>query len=211
MKRTPCLGMFLGLVIGACTAPEPARNPKKHPVLFATPPTLEAQAQEASSASRPRKEHLALEPLVGAWKTELVSVAVDGTESDPHPGTATVQPVLGGRYYTWDATLDVGAKVYETTGYLGYDINSAEYQLLMISDLATGMSVAHGRGDIEAKGIQLVIEVVDPSTGAIKRAQSTLRVVNKDHFVLEQLGLDPNGEQRIVRRTHYRRRGAAKS
>lgn len=205
MKRT----LFLGLLLCACTAPEPTRSAKKQPVLFAPPPTLEAQAHDASIASRPHKEHIALQPLVGTWKTQLVDVAADGTESDPHAGTATVQSVLGGRYYTWDATLDVGSNVYETTGYLGYDVNGGEYQLLMISDLATGMSVAHGRGDIAGKGIQLVIEVVDPASGAIKRAQSTLRIVDENHFVLEQLGIDPSGEQRIVRRTHYTRTGLA--
>jgi hypothetical protein len=100
--------------------------------------------------------------------------------------------------------------VYATSCYLGYDVNQAEYQLLMISYLATGMSFAHGRGDIDGKGIQLTIEVLDPASGAIKRAQSTLRLVNHDHFVLEQLGIDPSGEQRIVRRTHYWRTGVAK-
>ncbi len=210
MKRTLCLGLCLciGHLLSACTASEPTRAPKKQPVLFAQPPTLEEQARDASIASRPHKEHIALEPLVGSWKTQLVSVALDGTESDPHPGTATVQPVLGGRYFTWDATLEVSSNVYETTGYLGYDVNGGEYQLLMISDLATGMSVAHGRGEIEGKGIQLAIEVVDPGSGAIRRAQSTLRIVDKNHFVLEQLGLDATGEQRIVRRTHYWRTGA---
>jgi hypothetical protein len=207
MKRTLCLLLLLS----ACTAPEPTRSEHKGAILFAPPPTLEQQAQDAEQATQPRKEHFALDPLVGTWTTRMVDVAVEGKESDPHVGSAKIMWVMGGRYLNWDATLDIGTEVHETMGYLGYDLNQAEYQLLMISDLATGMSVARGRGDIAGKGIRLTIEVIDPVSGAIKRAQSTLRVMDKDHFVLEQLGIDAQGEERIVRRTHYRRSGVSAS
>jgi hypothetical protein len=210
MKRTICVSL-LAAVSSACTASEPTRSEHKPAALFAPPPTLEDQAKDAEQGSKPRKEHYSLDPLVGTWTTRLVNVAADGTESDPHLGNAKIMWVMGDRFLNWDATLDIGPQVHETMGYFGYDLNQGEYQLLMISDLTTGMSVAHGRGDINAKGIRLTIEVVDPTSGAIKRAQSTLRLVDKNHFLLEQLGVDPQGEERIVRRTHYQRRGASAS
>lgn len=197
------------LLLPACVASEPTRSEHKPAILFAPPPTLEDQARDAMQASQPRREHHALDPLVGTWTTRLVDVAADGKESDPHPGSANIKWVLGGRYLSWDATLEIGGDVHETTGYLGYDLNQGEYQLLMISDLATGMSVARGRGDIGGKGIRLSIEVVDPTSGAIKRAQSTLRIIGKDRFELDQLGIDTSGEERIVRRTHYQRAHSA--
>jgi hypothetical protein len=207
MKRL----IFLTLLLPSCVASEPTRAEHKPTNLFAPPPTLEDQAKEAAKASQPRREHHALDPLVGTWVTKLVDVSPDGKESDVHAGSARISWVLGGRYLSWDATLEIGGDVHETTGYLGYDLNQGEYQLLMISDLATGMSVARGRGDIAAKGIRLSIEVVDPTSGAIKRAQSTLRLIDKDHFELDQLGIDTTGDERIVRRTHYRRTHSAVS
>lgn len=193
----------------ACVASEPRLQNRNVAVVFAAPPTLEQQAADAERASQPRAEHHALDPLAGSWSTSLVSVSPEGAESDPHPGSAQIRLVLGGRYLDWDATLEIGGVVHETTGFLGFDLNDGEYENLMISDLATGMSVAHGRGDIAGAGIKLVLEVADPSSGAIKRAQSTLRLVDKDHFVLEQLGIDAQGNERIVRRTHYRRANVA--
>jgi hypothetical protein len=172
---------------------------------LSAPPTVEEQAREAERASRPRSEHRALEVLVGKWRTALVDVGVDGSESGSRGGSAVIEWVLGGRYLDWRATLELGGEVHETHGYLGYDLNQREYQMLMISDLASGMSVARGRGDLSGAGIKLVLEVVDPGSGAIRRAQSGLRVVGRDHFVLEQVGMDGEGNERIMRRTHYRR------
>jgi hypothetical protein len=75
----------------------------------------------------------------------------------------------------------------------------------MISDLSTGMGVARGRGDIAGTGIRLMIEIPDPETGALRRAVSTLRLVDKSQFVIEQYGADANGRERVVRRTHYQK------
>jgi hypothetical protein len=212
MLCTVFLGASAGvLLLSACTAPEPKMPTKNAAVLFAPPPTLEQQATEAEKASRPRSQHKALDPLVGVWTTTLVNVSAEGVESDPHAGQSTIQWVLGNRYLSWEATLEVGSHVHETMGFLGYDLNTGEYQNLMISDLATGMSVARGRGEPSTGGIKLGLEVADPATGAIKRAQSTLRLIDGNHFVLEQLGIDTTGVERIVRRTHYRRLGSVRA
>jgi hypothetical protein len=210
MKRMICSLIPLVLLVSACTAPDPRLPTKNAAVLFAPQPTLEEQAAEAERNSHPRNQHRALDPLVGVWTTTMVNVSQEGTESDPHAGQATINWTLGNRYLHWEATLEVGSRVHETTGYLGYDLNTGEYQNLMISDLATGMSVARGRGDLDGSGIKLGIEVADPVSGAIKRAQSTLRLLDRNHFVLEQLGIDAQGIERIVRRTHYRRLGSVR-
>ncbi|MBL8857927.1 MAG: DUF1579 family protein [Planctomycetes bacterium] len=143
--------------------------------------------------------------FVGSWETVVVDVSESGVESDARPGRATIEWIFGGRYLRWDAVLELGGETHATTGYLGYDVNQAEYQLLMISDLATGMGVAHGRGEPNSKGITLTLEIVDPRSGALQRARSVLRVLGADHFVLEQMAGDGSGGERVARRTHYRR------
>ena len=199
MKR---LALCLCVLVPACVSSDPVRNPRPAATL-PTPEAIEAQAREAASASRPRKEHKALETLVGNWQTSVATVDADGHESDARSGRATIESMFGGRYLNWSAWLDLAGETHATTGYLGFDVNQLEYQLLMISDLATGMSVARGRGDVKGGGVRFTIEIPDPESGALRRAVSTLRVVDANHFVLEQIGADPNGKERVVRRTHY--------
>jgi hypothetical protein len=76
----------------------------------------------------------------------------------------------------------------------------------MISDLATGMGVARGGGALEHEGIAFTLEQFDPQSGLRLRMTSILRALARDHFVLEQIGTDAEGEERVVRRTHYHRR-----
>ena len=79
---------------------------------------------------------------------------------------------------------------------------------MMISDLATGMEIARGSGEIRGAGIVFEIEQVDPATGARLVARSRLRTVSADHFVLEQLEPMPSGKDRVTRVWHYRRAAA---
>lgn len=199
MKRAALSVCFL---VSACVASDPVRNPPAA-VDLPTREAIEAQAREAASTSKPRKEHRALEALVGHWDTKVVTVAADGMESEARPGRATIESVLGRRYLNWSAWLELGGETHATTGYLGFDVNQSEYQLLMISDLATGMGVARGRGDLRGGGVRFTIEIHDPESGALRRAASTLRVVDAQRFVLEQMGIDSSGKERVVRRTHY--------
>lgn len=196
------IAAFFGLLCAACVASEPVRAPRRVD-LPTSAPTIESQAREAANASRPRKEHRALEALVGTFDTRVVSVGANGEETDPRPGRAVIETTLGGRYLKWEAVLDLGDETHATTGFLGFDLNQSEYQLLMISDLSTGMGVARGRGDMHGTGIRFAIEIPDPETGALRRAVSTLRVLDANRFVLEQLGVDGAGRERVVRRTSY--------
>jgi hypothetical protein len=193
------------LLLAACVSNEP--RPSLQPIVVgAVPqPTLEELAADAERTNQPRGEHRRLDVLAGNWTTSFVAVAADGKESDAHAGEAHIAWTLGGHYLEWDSTLQLATGTRASRGFLGYDTNHAEYQLVMISDLATGMGVTRGNGDITGAGIRFVLEVVDGRDGAIKRAQSVLKVIDRDHFVLDQISLGPEGVERVVRRTHHHR------
>jgi len=202
-KLTVLLTSFAILASTACVS-HPDRPPPRggDPII---PVTLAEQAARQADATRPGKEHRALDPLVGAWITSSVAVDADGREGDAVAGRAAIDWALGGRYLRIDADLEMpGGGTHTWSGFLGYDQASDEYQWLMVSDLSTGMGVAKGRGEISRGGIRFVLDVVDPRTGAMARATSVLRVLAKGHVVLEQIGVDPTGLERVLRRTHYR-------
>jgi hypothetical protein len=191
-------------LLGSCVShPEPERS---RPVTSIAPPALAELAALQESATRPGKQHRALDPLVGAWRTSNVAVDDRGKESDPVPGHAAIEWTLGNRYLRIDASLELPDGVMHAwSGFLGFDQAQEEYQWLMVSDLSTGMGVAKGRGELSKGGIRFVLDVVDPRSGATARATSLLRALDADHVVLEQIGNDQNGLERVLRRTHYQR------
>lgn len=196
------------LLLAACQAPDPRQAPPKglassNPV----PADLDAQVAELAAASRPSSMHARLEPLAGDWTVRLCEVAEDQGEREWTRGRARLEWVHGGRFLAWTAQLE---RAGSTSGFLGYDVRNQQYQLLMISSLSTGMGVAYGYGDVAGQGIRFTQETVDPPSGRRMRMTSVLRLLDRDHFVLDAHGLDERGVDRVVRRTHYDRVPAAK-
>lgn len=203
MKPLAVLVPFALLAASCVSHPE---KPAPRNLPSAPPPGLAQQASLQEAATKPGKQHRALDPLVGAWITSNVATDERGNESDAVAGRAAIDWVLGGRYLRIDANLAIpGAATHTWSGFLGFDLAQDEYQWLMVSDLSTGMGVARGRGELGRGGIRFVLDVVDPRTGAMARATSLLRAIAADHVVLEQIGPDHNGLERVLRRTHYRR------
>ncbi|MBL8862820.1 MAG: DUF1579 family protein [Planctomycetes bacterium] len=203
MNRAAVLVLLLST--GCVSHPE---RPAPRASVAVAPPTLAEQAAAQEAATRPGREHKALDVLVGAWTASNVAVDERGNESDAVPGRAAIGWTLGGRYLRIDASLDLpGGASHLSSGFLGYDRVTQEYQWLMVSDLSTGMGVARGRGDVSRGGVRFVLDIVEPRTGTIARATSVLRAPSPDHLVLEIVGPDAAGLERVLRRTHYRRAG----
>jgi len=210
MERIPFTVIAsLGILSFACEAPDtvPRKSGLDLGAVPAAPPVLsvEAQAKEFSLASRPGPQHQLLDPLVGDWDVTLSTISQGGVESDPYRGHATLAWTLGRRFLRWDASVTFGEIVGTTTGFLGFNTRTGLYQLMMISDLATGMEIARGSGEIRAVGIVFELEQVDPASGARLVARSRLRIVSPDHFVLEQLEPSTGAKDRATRIWHYRR------
>jgi hypothetical protein len=196
--------LVLSGALGACVSHPPA--PPSRAAAATPAAALAEQAAAQAAATRPGREHRALDPLVGAWITSNAAVDEQGRESDAVPGKAAIGWTLGGRYLRLDASLSLpNGTTHTSSGFLGYDQASGEHQWLMVSDLSTGMGVARGRGDVSRGGLRFVLDVVDPRSGITARATSVLRALGPDHLVLEQIGVDPSGLERVLRRTHYRR------
>jgi hypothetical protein len=202
----------LALILAACeTGGRPPSSPGTPPAASAAIPVpLDEQVKELSTQSRPGAKHAALGPLAGTWDVVLSDIGADQKETERFRGNATLAWILGGRFLRWDVTVDFGGMPGTTTGFLGFDSRFDEYELLMISDLAQGMTVAHGSGELGGAGLVFTVEQLDPRSGARARSRSRLRLLAADHFILQQLEPDsPNtgsgGGEHATRVWHYRR------
>jgi hypothetical protein len=176
----------------------------------ANPIPIEEQVKALAAQSRPGAKHAELGPLAGSWDVVLSDVGADQKEIERCRGGATLAWILGGRFLHWDVAVDFNGVEGTTTGYLGFDSRLDEYELLMISDLAQGMAVAHGTGDLAAQGLVFTVEQLDPRSGARARSRSRLRLLAPDHFTLQQLepdspGAGAGGGEHATRVWHYRR------
>ena len=205
------LAAALALLLAACeTGGRPPSSAGAAAAAVADPVPLDEQVKALSTQSRPGPKHAALGPLAGTWDVVLSDIGADQKETERFRGSATLAWMLGGRFLRWDVSVDFGAMPGTTTGFLGFDSRLDEYELLMISDLAQGMAVARGTGELAGAGLVFTVEQLDPRSGARARSRSRLRLLAADHFILQQLEPDaPNsgsgGGEHATRVWHYRR------
>ena len=183
-------------------------GPRAKPTPETSPPPelpIEEQVKILAGKSRPGPRHAALAPLAGTWDVVVSNLSSEGHETELFPGRATLSSILGGRFLRWEESIDFKGTPATTTGFLGFDSRLDEYELLMISDLAQGMEVSRGNGDLAGSGLVLTLEQLDPRTGTRVRSRSRIRILAADHFVLEQLEPDASGGERAGRVWHHRR------
>ena len=198
----------IALVVASCESGPTARRDASSSIPVPSA-SVESQVAALEKASQPGLNHKELMALCGSWDVHLVDVTIDGTEAEIARGSAVIQSEYGGRFLRWDTSMNFGGAPHDTTGFVGYDLGNHEFQSMMINDVSTGMSVAHGTGDLTRAGIRFTLELFDRASGSRARMSSVLRMNDADHFAQDLLGGDAAGNELVVRRYHYRRRSPA--
>jgi hypothetical protein len=183
------------LELASCTGAPRARQPVQAEP--AAPPVELGQGILARQASQQGDSaQVPLAPLVGEW---TVTVEIPDGEQPIGTGTARMSWVHAGLFLHWDVTLNLDGQELQLTSYMGHDIARDRYQALWLSDLASGMTLLEGRGEISGRGLVL------GGISAEAAGQSRLRLTDPDTLVVESFGLDSQERAILLRRTTYRR------
>jgi len=134
--------------------------------------------------------------LAGTWTIE---VRAPGVERPVGQGRGRLQALHGGRFLRLEVALDLEGSPFALTGHLGFDPQRGEYQALWLSDLAAGMSLLRGGGELDGRGITLRAD------DAQELGKSVLRRLDPDTFLLETWGVGPDRRERLLRTSTYRR------
>ena len=199
MRAVLCCLLAIGLF--ACVSASPGHPKPLAAQRQVEPENLDQQISGQEAASKPGLMHKKLDVLVGEWQTTVARLAPDKSEVPGGSGITKITRLFEGRYLRWDAAMEIGTHQQETTGWLGYDRNVQEYQLCMITSFSSGMGIYRGQGDLAKEGIIFVYDQIDMKTGAHMRSRNRLKVLDADHFVIEDVDEDLIAHSR----SHYRR------
>lgn len=207
MKPTSPMSLAFLLALsfggGACvTGPEVQPVPAELRGPGADPAAV---LEELGSGGALSEGHQLLEVLVGEWDVVLYSAASGESLAR---GTASLSWVLGGRALEWSTELVVGDRSAPSLALFGYDPRANLYQLAWCSGLTSAMSLARGRGELDAIGIRLVAEVRDPATAQISRSRVILRLASEGVYEMIQEAEQQPGLWAPITRTVYSRPGA---
>ncbi len=118
--------------------------------------------------AEPGDGHEVLEALVGTWEGK--GSIWDSPESEPIPITATVERhwVLGGRYLREEVYVrSAKGEVFEALGFIGFNNEAAQYELLTIDNTSTAMLLETGKFHPDSKKLMIRGSFRDPATGFV--------------------------------------------
>lgn len=121
-----------------------------------------------ASLGEPGDGHEVLEALVGTWEGK--GSVWDSPDSDPISIAATVERrwVLGERYLREEIHVRSGdGVVFEALGFIGFNNEAAQYELLTIDNTTTAMFLETGKFHPDSKKLMIRGSFRDPATGFV--------------------------------------------
>lgn len=167
-----------------------------------TPPTREDMEQAVAEAAQPGPIHAQLMKRAGKYTTTM-TFSAPGTELQESTGTATLKPILGGRFLEEENSGESLGQPSAGLRLYGYNNGSKQYEAIWIYNGSTAFLVLDGSSDDNGKTVRYTGAFIGPDG-----SKQTLRVIveqqDADHFVVRLLGEGPGGATSTLTTTYTR-------
>jgi DNA-binding transcriptional ArsR family regulator len=123
------------------------------------------QTQDPGQLALPGNEHKRLEALVGDWRLDAEFRISPAAKWEKTSGRASYKQILGGRFVTEEASINLMGNQFEWMGIYGYDLRALKYTAVWVDNGDTGIERAEGTMDDAGKTITLNGEQAGPGPG----------------------------------------------
>ena len=160
-------------------------------------PPQDDQWQEWMKYAEPGPEHERLSKHVGTWEQETTFWMYPGAEAQTSASTATVQPMLGGRFFMEKVEGEAGflgmPEKFEGLGLHGFDRTQDKYVFAWADNMGTMIMTGEGTADESGKVITYYSEMPDPIEGGTVEMKSVTRMVSDEEYIYEMYHKQPDG------------------
>jgi uncharacterized protein DUF1579 len=203
MKRTwRYLTVFAVLIF--CAAAARAQGTAQQKPAAPTPPAQD-EMQATAKAASPGPIHAQLMKRAGEYTVEMKFFAQPGTEPDESTGTATLKPILGGRFLEEENSGEsfgqpsAGKRIY------GYNKGSKQYEAIWIYTGSTAILVLNGTSDDDGKTVRYSGAFIGPD-GKPQTLHVTIKQQDDDHFIVRLIGTSGGDSAPVLEATYTRKK-----
>jgi hypothetical protein len=172
----------------------------------ATPdPEMAAMIAAFEEAGAPGEHHAHLADAVGEWTVVAKIWMAPDAPPTVTPGTATVRPILGGRYFRMDYESTFLGKPFQGIGIDGYDKVVGQHFGTWIDGMSTG--IFHHTGQCEDGGKRTVTEgeMLDAMTGQPSKMRSVVQMNDDGTMTFTSYNIAADGSETIGMEMTYTR------
>lgn len=170
--------------------------------------TIQAQDQEAMQkwmeSIQPGPMHQMMSKMVGKWKTVMVMVDPASGQEMKSEGTASFEPILGGRYIKSTHSSSMMGMPFEGLGIDAYDNVAKEFVSIWVDNMGTGIMVMKGQYDEKTKTVVTSGESIDPMSGQPMKYRSVSKWVDDNTAVFDMYATIGGQESKMFTMTYTR-------
>jgi hypothetical protein len=168
-------------------------------------PVLAQQGREAEMrAAQPGPIHKNLAKKVGEYTTQSKFTAPGVAAQESH-GTAKITSALEGRFLLEENTGTFFGRPIQGMRLLGYNNASKKYEGIWTYTMSTGIMTLVGTSEDDGKTIKLTA-TYDGPMGEKQTLHVVTHDVDDDHFVVELVAKNPDGNKGASLETTYSRK-----
>jgi len=159
--------------------------------------------EKAAAPGAPQRQ--LMEQFAGTWSAKNTMWMDAASPPMVETGTMVNTPIFGGRQLRMEYRGTVMGKPFEGVGYSGYDNVKGKYLGSWIDNMSTGQFLAEGDYDPATRTYTYRGSMPDPmQPGATTAVRETVRVVDRDHHVMEYFETH-DGQERKSMQIEYTR------
>ncbi|HEV2299276.1 MAG TPA: DUF1579 family protein [Candidatus Acidoferrales bacterium] len=167
------------------------------------PPTQD-EIQALAEAATPGPVHAQLMKLAGEYTVTMKFFTQPGAEPLESTGTATLKPILGGRFLEEENSGESFDQPYSGQRIYGYNKGSKQYEAIWIYTGSTAFLVLNGTSDDEGKTVRYSGAFLGPD-GKPQDIHVTVKQTDDNHFVVRMMGSGPADSAPVVETTYTRK------
>ena len=201
--KSYALGLIMSVVMIFCASGALGQGATQQKPATPAGPTQD-EMQAMVEAATPGPIHARLMKLAGEYTVEMKFFAQPGTEPEVSTGTATLKPILGGRFLQEENSGESFEQAYSGERIYGYNKGSKQYEAIWIYTGSTALLVLNGASDDDGKTVRYSGAFLGPD-GKPQELHVTFKQVDDDHFVVRLFGPGPVDSAPVVETTYTRK------
>lgn len=139
--------------------------------------------------------HQHLQAMIGDWKGNTKTWFEPGTLADESPVTASIRPILGGRFLLYQYQGSLAGTPFEGSATIGYDLGNDKFQVSWIDSFHMGTAIMLSEGSSVEHGFSVLGSYGGPDIPVPWGWRTVVQLQEPDQLTVTAFNISPEGKE----------------